>query len=171
MAEASPVAEEIPEPIPKRSDIAKGIRTVYLNRVAHMGMMLEKVNRQNRRVERIEKFAATGDAKDLNAPDSEKDEDMGVAIGNEYHYHVQAPPVAAPAVSTTTPGTTTTTQPTKSPLPSFIAPLLLAAALGTGAGGMALYNWFTSKPATTITQPSGQFDYRYGIEQRPTPTN
>jgi hypothetical protein len=91
---ATEAVEEIPEPIPKRSDIAKGIRTVYLNRVAHTGMMLEKMNRQNRRVERLEKFAATADVKDLDAPEDE--EDMGVNIGNEYHYHGTTPQAALP---------------------------------------------------------------------------
>jgi hypothetical protein len=102
--------DEIPEPIPRRSDIAKGLRTVYLNRVAHMGMMLDKVNRQNRRAERIEKFAATGDVKTLDAPESEE-EDMGVNIGNEFHFHEQAPATAKPEAAPTP----TATKPEASP--------------------------------------------------------
>src|SRR5690242_17641268 len=102
---------EIPEPIPKRSDIVKGIRTVYLNRVAHMGMMLDKMNRQNRRVERIEKFAATGDPKTLDAPD-EENEEMGVNIGNEYHYHGILPPDAPQPAPAVTPAPTATAPPT-----------------------------------------------------------
>lgn len=97
-------SEDIEEPIPKRSDIEKGLRTIYLNRVAHMGMMLDKVNRQNRRAERIEKFASTGEVKDLQAPPDEENEDMGVNIGNEYHYHGIAPPdmpAAAPVKDST----------------------------------------------------------------------
>lgn len=165
-AEASLPETEIPEPIPRRSDIAKGIRTVYLNRVAHMGMMLDKVNRQNRRVERYEKFAATGNVKDLDAPESE-DEDMGVAIGNEYHYHVQQPTTTT---SAQTPAPTVAEK-AKSGFGKFVmAAALGAGSLGAGAAGMALYNWATTnKPTTTITQPASKFDYRYSIEQRPTP--
>lgn len=106
----------VTEPIPKRSDVAKGVRTVYLNRVAHMGMMLDKMNRQNRRVERIEKFAATGKLEDLESP--EEDEDMGVNIGNEIHYHYEGgeqqealtpAPIPAPVPPPATPTPTPTT--------------------------------------------------------------
>lgn len=75
----------IPEPIPKRSDVQKGLRTVYLNRVAHMGMMLDKMQRNQAAAERLQKFAATSDVNDLTAP--AEDQDMGVQIGNEIHYH------------------------------------------------------------------------------------
>lgn len=56
---------------------------------------------------------------------------------------------------------------------SLIGPVLLGAALPmAGAAGMALYHYITDKPeSVSVTQPAGQsqFEYRYGIDQRPTP--
>lgn len=147
--------EEIPEPIPKRSDIAKGVRTVYLNRVAHMGMMLEKVNRQNRRVERLEKFAATGDVKDLDAPEDE--DDMGVNIGNETHYHITE--------------THNTQPPSESPLKSVVAkcaPYVAGPLLG--AAGVVAWQWYTSKPTAPAPVVVGSdTDWKLGVNVKDSP--
>jgi len=146
---ATEAVEEIPEPIPKRSDIAKGIRTIYLNRVAHMGMMLEKMNRQNRRVERLEKFAATADVKDLDAPEDE--EDMGVNIGNEFHYHGITPQAALPNQPETAVSKPTTDA---SSTASKLAPAVVALSmLGGGAGVGYIINDLWKQPAPVQSSP------------------
>lgn len=138
---------EVQEPIPKRSDVAKGIRTVYLNRVAHMGMMLDRVQRAQARAERLQDFAASGDTGTLEAPAEEQD--MGVNIGNEYHYHVltDTTPEPAPPTEVTPPAVEPATEPplweagpqTK-PLNWWQKGLIGAGALGSGIGLAAIAN-------------------------------
>jgi hypothetical protein len=117
--------------------------------------------------------------------------DMGAisVVGDTYHVTPgpPAPPAQVPTTTTsvgTTPApapapnpapTATTTTPTKpTGLSSLLWPVVIGGALlGTGVGGTMLYNYLTNKPSsvTTITNPDGKFEYRYGIEQRPTPSN
>ena len=102
------------DPIPERGDVAKGLRTVFLNRAAHMGIMLDRTNRNLRRAEQLERFAATGKVSTLEEAPSE--DDMGVYVGNEYHYHeIQQPPPAAtvPPPTATPPIVVTPTPPVK----------------------------------------------------------
>lgn len=164
------------EPIKKRSDVEKIIRTVALDRVAHFGMMLEKVNRQNRQVERIGKFAATGKVEDLSAPAAEEGEDMGVNIGNEYHFHdgsTQQAPAPAPvqesaeeialkilaklkkqrmaekAQQAPVNVTQTVTSPQDSPMKKWLLPAVLAGGIASGGLGSYLINYL-SQPAEVV---------------------
>ena len=132
----------VDEPENKPLDLAKGVRLPYYNRVAHMGMMLEKMSRQIRQAERIQTFAATQNPNDLAAPAEEQD--MGVNVGNEHHTHIYMggspesngtaqKPIAAPKKN------------------GWLKPALVGAALlGTGAGGSWLANWYFNQP-----QPPG----------------
>jgi hypothetical protein len=141
---------EIPEPIPQRSDLAKAKRNVFFRHLAHEGIMLERMQRTLTNAEKLQRFASTGNTSDLPSPGDE--EDMGVAIGNEIHYHLQGSgnrevpqPLPAPAP---TPQPATTPPATKG---SWLWPTVLGAALlGTGAGGGWLTNWYLNQ------QPPGQ---------------
>lgn len=189
-------AAAMPEPIPDRSDVQKYIRFAVLDRVAHVGIMLDKMQRQIRRAEGYEMLAATGNPKYLEAAADEEGE-MAVNIGNEYHYHQVAPiaatngqtPTEAPQAETSSEEeettdeeeeppaqtssssqtSTTTTTTTNGSLTKYIAPTLIGAALvGSSVGGTLLYDYMTDKPdsVTTITQPGGRFEYRYDIQSR-----
>lgn len=129
--EELPATDEIPEPIPERDDITKAKRQVFGRHMAHEGVMLDRMQRQLRMAEKMQKFASSGDPKDLEW--TEEDEAaMGVNIGNEYHIHQQLPAATqSPAKPTSTPTPTepqaTTGWPTK---------LALAAALAAGSAGI-----------------------------------
>lgn len=151
-AETEDRQSTIPEPIPDRSDIDKGVRTVFLDRVAHVGMMLEKMQRQNRRVERLEKFAATGEVADLEVPANEED-GMGVNIGNENHYHVELKePPASPTVTPAQPVPVPTASTGNGMLPTL---LVGAAMLAGGAGlGYIVNDLLRPTPADTTPSPT-----------------
>ena len=84
----------------------KLLRNWAYTRLGHEGMMLDKIDRQNRIVEVLARNAATGDVGDVRGwPEGD---DMGVNIGNEIHYHgthaqqastqsAEAPKPAAPS--------------------------------------------------------------------------
>lgn len=178
------------DPIPIRSDTEKAKQLSYLWRLAHEAMMLNEAQKTKARAARLEKFAANADVAALNAPLG--DDEMGVSVGNETHNHItiqmptetaDAPPpeaakppadTPATAAAATSPVATTPATKIRRGIWGFVVPALLGAgSLGCGAAGMAIYNWATDRPdsVTTITQPStGKFEYRYGIEQRPTPS-
>lgn len=82
-------------------------------------------------------------------------------------------PVQTPAQLAATPAAPAATptplrQRVRNRLMGFVVPALIGGGL---VGGTMLFNYLTDKPdsVTTITQPGGKFEYRYGIEQRPTP--
>lgn len=102
MSTVATAAEE-PDPIPRRSDVAKILRTWALDKIAHTGIMIARTNRNLHKAERIQKFAVTGDPNDLLTPEGE--DDMGVNIGNEIHYHYQG---STPGESVATPAGTDT---------------------------------------------------------------
>lgn len=93
-------------------------------RLGHEGMMLEKIQRQNRIVEVNARNTMTGKSDDVTDwPKSEGDE-MGVDIGDEIHNHYY-PPSPATETSAKKPATT-------------LAKAALAAALLAGGGGAGL---------------------------------
>lgn len=134
----------IPEPIPKRSDTHKVIRTAALNRIAHFGMMLDQVQKKQLTADKIFKFAASGDTNVLTAPAEEQD--MGVQIGNEIHYHYsgngealeQEEPATIPIGGTTEPEPLSGAGPRK--LNWWQKGLIGAGALGSGLGIAAIAN-------------------------------
>lgn len=103
--------------------------------LAHQGMMLDKIQRQQAIVEATARFAATGDSAQLASeitPQGVEDAEMGVSIGNkEYHVHNY------PASPVTTTTTNTTTE--ASPLAKTTNTLgkVAAAAALLGSGGIA----------------------------------
>lgn len=131
------------EPIPERSDVAKAVRHVFNRHLAHEGIMLNRVMRQQRHEENLKKFAVTGDTKSLA---TSGEDDMGVNIGNEYHVHNVMQP--------TEPNPTT---PAASVLRASIGgrlwPLVLGASLALGSTGLGwlLHGWQTTKPAAVDT--------------------
>lgn len=121
----STAAAEEPDPIPRRSDVAKIIRTWALDRIAHTGIMIARTNRNLHKAERIQKFAVTGDPNDLLTPEGE--DDMGVYIGNEIHNHIEGGQPAASATPATpatpvTPTTPVVTEPTEPTRPEVVRP-------------------------------------------------
>jgi len=125
------------EPIPERSDVAKAVRHVFNRHLAHEGIMLSRVLRQQRNEEKLKKFAATGDTKDLATPG---EDDMGVNIGNEYHVHNVMPEQK----TTTTPSAIGTS------IGSRLWPLVLGAALAGGSTGLG---WVLAKWNAPPTAP------------------
>ncbi len=111
----SQLTPQIPEPIPERSDIEKGIKMSYLLRAGHMGIMLDRTQRNLKRAERLERFAATGNVASLG--ETEPEEEMGVYLGNENHYHFGGTEVVAPPTPTapTPPLVVTPAPPTAQP--------------------------------------------------------
>lgn len=154
---ASDDSQTINEPIPDRSDINKAKREVYLINLAHDAIMLDRANRQLHYGERLQKFAATGNVTDLDAPG---DDDMGVNIGNEYHIHQ---PMEATPQPTPTPIAAVATA-----VKSRIWPIVLAA-IGGGAiptAGM-LYWMLNNKPTP---QPAVRLpDYQLRLEVKDQP--
>jgi hypothetical protein len=122
--------ESIPEPIPERDDITKAKRQVFGRHIAHEGIMLDRVQRQLRTAEKMQKFAATGDPKDLEWT-AEDEADMGVNIGNENHFHIETKEQSQAATSSAPTAVTAA----KSVWPAaVVGASLLASGLGGGAG-------------------------------------
>lgn len=150
MATAEPVAE----PIPERSDVAKAKRHVFNRHLAHEGIMLDRMQRQLRNAESLQRFAATNDTNDLPKPG---DDDMGVNIGNEYHLHQVMQPnepkpstPVGPAIGTS--------------IGSKLWPLVLGASLACGSTGLGwlLAKWDTPPPpaaADTDTDTITELDF------------
>lgn len=133
--------EAIPEPIPQRSDTTKAVRNVFNRHIAHEGIMLDRMQRQLRNAEKLQRFAATGKVEDL--PNPGEDDDMAVNIGNEYHLHEVMPPATQPTSTTPVAVIASATR-------SSLWPLVLGASLPLAGmvGGWALHSWFTPPPAT-----------------------
>lgn len=136
---------EIPEPIPQRSDVAKAKRNVFFRHLAHEGIMLDRMQRTLVNAEKIQRFASTGNTSDLPSPGDE--EDMGVAIGNEIHYHLQGvanketPQPSPQPTPQPTPPPATTQQPQNSWLKNgLMGAALLAGGAGLAMGGNYLWN-------------------------------
>ncbi len=162
--ESTATAEGFTEPIPERSDYTKAKRHVFNRHLAHEAVMLDEMQKTKARAARLERFAATGNVDDLMP--SEGEEEMGVSIGNENHWHIQmAQPQATESKAAAVAATVA-----RGGFHRFVLPLLLGGGMiAAGACGMAIYNYFFAKPeaVTTINQPAGQFDYSYGIESKP----
>jgi hypothetical protein len=108
-------------------------------RLAHEGMMLEKINRQNRIVETLARNTMTGDTADVTGwPGNEGDDAMGVNIGDHIHYH------QALSEQTETPAAAAAETPLK--LSTWL-PYLVAAA--TAIGGY----YAGQKTETAVVQP------------------
>lgn len=78
--------QEVPEPIDDLPWREKWFKLFMFTRLGHEGMMLDKIQQQTRSVLRLAEQAKTGNFQ--ASPESAEDE-MGVSIGNEVHYHVQ----------------------------------------------------------------------------------
>lgn len=120
----------------------KLLRNWAYTRLGHEGMMLDKIDRQNRIVEVLARNAATGDVGDVRGwPEGD---DMGVNIGNEIHYHNTQSPQP----------TETPTQQTQQPAPSPAAklwPWALAAAAGLAGFGLPyIFNRPDPKPPAVV---------------------
>lgn len=135
--------------------------------LAHQGMMLDKIQRQQAIVEATARFAATGDSAQLAkeiTPQGVEDAEMGVSIGNK-EYHVHNYP-SSPVTNTTT--TTTEASPVAK-ASSTLAKAAAAAAL-VGAGGigvvgvnMAIDALTRPDPSPVIVQPATDTDTNAGL--------
>lgn len=110
-------------------------------RLAHEGMMLEKIQRQNRIVEVNARNTMTGKVDDVTDWPSREGKEMGVDIGDHitHHHYPAPPPLPSPA------------QQPKSQFPKLLAKVAITAALvGSGAGAGAAMPWLLGmfdKPA------------------------
>ena len=110
-------------------------------RLAHEGMMLDKIGQQTKRVFGLADAAANGT---LGKGQSAEAEDMSVSIGNKYYVQQSQESVMGAAAKK-------------------LIPLTLAAALG-GAAPLA-YLWWTTQPPTPTTPPAATSqDWQLGIE-------
>ena len=151
-------------------------------RLAHEGFMLDKIVRQSRIVEQLAQNSMTGDVENVDAwPGHEGDDDMGVKIGDEIHYHAAPPKPDPPAPTPSTPPANQPpqTQPAEEPEPAWKTWAKRAALVAVGAGGIAGYQWMSKPPEEnppTIEQPAppesvvkpGAY-WKYGVEVLPPP--
>lgn len=121
----------------------KLMRLWMQSRLAHEGMMLDKIQKQNEMVRELAVKSANGTiGRDHKMPSGD---DMGVRIGDEVHNHFW-PPTHGKGTKPTEP-----TQPT-APTPQqpsstndwLKSALLAAGLLGAGAGATAIYNYATA---------------------------
>jgi hypothetical protein len=132
------------EPIPKRSDTTKFLRNWAFLRMAHEGLMVQRVRENAKKVERLEAFAASGNVEDLKAGE----DDVFMPIGNEIHNHFEGvQPTATPP-----PNGTTTTQPTTGL--STLSKAAIAAALISGIGGTSYGVYQAVQPAPAVDTDS-----------------
>ena len=104
-------------------------------RLGHEGVMLDKIERQNRIVEVVARNAMTGKPDDTEGWPPSGDDSMGVDIGDTIHNHYY------PA-STETPAKEPASAPTQSKLPSLLKKAVITAALlGTGGGVGVAVPW------------------------------
>ncbi len=135
MAEAT--AEVTEEPTEQLSWKEKIARNWFNVRLGHEGMMLDKIQQQQKRVFEIADRAANGTTG--KPSQSAGDDDMGVNIGNEIHYHgVQQ--AASTVTNTGTPGLSTA------------AKAALVVALLGGAGGVGYAAADLLKPEPAVVQ-------------------
>lgn len=118
-----------------------------------MRAMLHDARQRTRDSHRVQMRAlGVEDVMDKTAEDA----DMGDITIQGDTFNVMPPPEAKPAAQQPA-------QPNGNGLKKFIAPALLGGALlGGGAGAMALYNYVTDKPETTVNVPAQ--DWRLGIQ-------
>lgn len=148
--------DEIEEPNPQlqpKSWPDQFKRLLVLTRLAHDGVMISKLQRQNRIVEDLAKRSANGTIGQKSEAGDEMPEDDTVSIGNEYHYHYQGgeptaqaqpTPPAQPAQAPATPAAPATPSDAMSTLSKG---LLAAALVGSGMGGLAVGS-LLSQPGT-----------------------
>lgn len=127
-------------------------------RLGHEGMMLEKIQRQNRIAELNARNAVTGDLSTDGWPrtDGEGD-DMGVSIGNTVHNHYPTPqPTAQPNSQSSTEQTST-----PSNWKRTAALVALSALTGGGTIGTIAGLW----PQSAIEQPASPQSNVYDVEK------
>lgn len=168
MAEAT-TQTEAPELPPEltaeddwREDVKKDIVGLWM---AHRGLDVERVMRNNAVAMATMKFAASGNKEQL-AADIERAatmdaDDMGVSIGNkEVHYHYSTAQAAQANTTTSnveaTPQVASSTTNTLGKLAAAGA-LLGAGGLGTIGAGLAI-NYLTKPDPPAVVQPSPNID-------------
>lgn len=154
----APTQEEIPEPIADRTDAEKGVKLVFDRHIAHEGLMIDRMNRQLHASERMQKFAATGDVKDLEAP--EEDESMGVNIGNEYHNHYQVTESPKGEPTPSPEATAETAETAASGAGKYLATAALGGALVVA--GNLLNAWWQQPDPPAVSQPA-DVNYKLGV--------
>ena len=126
-------------------------------RVAHEGMMLDKMQRQNRIVEVAARNSMTGNMSDLDGwPGGEGDDGMGVSIGDNIHHHY-APQPSEPAQSNAaSPSTPSASKWMKTALLAMAllsGPALLAMALLSGTVGVGLAYYLANQNQPEAIEP------------------
>lgn len=128
------------EPIQPKTWQEKAVNRQILIRQAHEGMMLGKIMRQNKIIE-DQVRSSVGELNDGEGGDM--DDDMGLNIGNETHYHYQTSQPQSPSQPSTNSGE-----------PSTLSRIAYAALAAAAIGGPAVTWWAMSgEDNATIPQP------------------
>lgn len=152
----------IPEPIPVRSDERKIARNRALLLLGHEGVMLDKVQQQARYLMDVAKGARDGtlgkkpaetqtETDTTESPDEE--DQMGVNIGNETHFHLpitesQKPTTPAPAPAPSLPAPVAAVPAAVATANPLLGALMGGALVLGGAAVGAL--WPDSDPPATV---------------------
>ena len=158
-AEAPELPHELTEETDWREDVKKDIVGLWM---AHRGLDVERVMRNNAVAMATMKFAASGNKEQL-AADIERAatmdaDDMGVSIGNkEVHYHYSS--AQAAQANTTTSTVEASPMASTNTLGKLAAAgaLLGAGGLGTIGAGLAI-NYLTKPDPPAVVQPAPSID-------------
>lgn len=140
-------------PQPDRSAIGSGIDWVAKHwprvRLAHEGVMVDRIQRVQRIGEVVARNAMTGKTADTDGwPDYQGTDKMGVEIGDRINNHYYPPQPAA-----------------KKPMGALAKAAIATALIGSGAGGVAAVPWLIglfeqAQQPPAVEQPN----YEAGLE-------
>ncbi len=161
MSTAETTAELPPPPTPEDLPWKEELLQQWMQaRLAHEGMMLDKIQQQNKRVLELADAARTGTIGKESAASTEGD-DMGVSIGNkEYHYHYEN---AQQANSTTTEASPVAKASSTLAKAAAAAALVGAGGIGVVGVNMAIDALTRPDPSPVIVQPATDTDTNAGL--------
>lgn len=150
--EATAEAAQLHSPSPLQAGIGWVAKHWPRVRLAHEGVMLDRVQRVQRIGEISARNAMTGKVDDTSGwPSNEEGDKMGVKIGDEIHHHYAPEPPPEP-------------EPEPTPEPDKVNPLaqlaLYTALLFSGAGAVAIPLWL-----------AGNFDREQPVIESPSPVD
>ena len=148
-------AETLPAQPPEAESWKQKFEREWLQtKLAFEGMMLAKINKQNAEVFKLAGMARTGKFETTSSGGTSPEEDMGVSIGNTYHF--EAKPVSS--------DTTTTTQAKTAGLGKAATAALIGASLLGGPITGAATAYFLNRDPAVVEQAAGEIaEYEAGF--------